>query len=133
MKIRSIALCGALLAAFTPILALSDMPVPTVTLVNKSDKCAWFTVYKGAAWSDWSIVSSKFYQPRFIKPGEEVEFREGIQELKVRAEVMAGPDCHGAKIEDTWDTAKPSKLGSHFFATLDRNGVNHKYFMKIRY
>ena len=131
MKLRLVALCAAFIALLAP--ASAGSRAQNITFINESDKCAWFTVYSAGAWSGWHIVSHGENRPRFVKAGERFTFTSELQELKVRAEVMAGPECHGARIADTWDTFKDNRSDLNFTAWLRRNGVNHQYFMKIEH
>lgn len=78
--------------------------IESVGVTNKTDKCAWITVYYSDALSPWSIYPGT---PGFLKPGLQVGW--GINrksEIKIRAEVKAHADCSGPTIADTWDVRK---------------------------
>jgi hypothetical protein len=103
--------------------------IESVGLTNKTDKCAWITVYFSDALSPWSIYPGT---PGFLKPGQSIGW--GINkksEIKIRAEVKAHADCSGPTIADTYDVRKTgiTSQPSHPTARIqhDSNGY-HLWF-----
>jgi len=122
MKLARLLACAAALAA----LALPAMAGATaLTVTNNSTHCAWFTVYTSSGSFDtWHILSDGSFRPRFLYPKQGVGFQIGASEVKVRAEVMAGPGCEGGRISDSYDVRKG--ISGQLNATLHNtsNGFN---------
>lgn len=102
-----------------------------VDIANKSDRCAWFTVYEADPVRPWHMLSSENNRPRFLKPGESYLFPlenwmgSGAIEVKIRAEVKADRACGGGVVKDTYDVRK-NPPGAHPKAALHNssNGFN---------
>ena len=100
-------------ASFSPLSVISAPQLDTVSIgvkvVNDSPNCAWITPYWSNKLSfDWHIFDPP-PRPQFVKSGESHNFAYLILfksiltsavEIRIRAEVMQGPDCNGGVIAD---------------------------------
>ena len=126
----AIVLCLASIVGALPA-AATRVRMADVDIANKSDRCAWFTVYESDPVRPWHILSSDNNRPRFLKPGESYLFPledwggSGAIEVKVRAEVKADRVCGGGVVKDTYDIRK-NPPGNHPKAQLvnSNNGYN---------
>ncbi len=122
MRLLRSLVCAVVIAAATlPAVAGAT----TLEVRNNSTHCAWFTVYTSSGTFDtWHILSNGVYRPQFIYPKQGVGFQIFASEVKVRAEVKAGPGCDGAMLKDTYDIRKD--IGGQLTATLHNtsNGFN---------
>lgn len=114
------ALCGSALLLLNACSSSSPSPLPSqpptldtytigVTLQNQTGKCAWITPYWSNKLAPWHQFRGDSTGPRFVDAGKSYNFAYQIipknpiapkVEMKVRAEVVPGPGCHGAKIAD---------------------------------
>lgn len=134
--LRSVALAVALvvvggLLASPP----ASANINGVTVFNKSDRCAWITIYWAPNFYIPYMIANRndAERPQFVKPGESHKFPTGdVAEMKVRAEVTKNADCSGGTIKDTYDIRKDSnsekslQLKAHLMNTS--NGYNLWFF-----
>jgi len=95
-----------LVAALTSVTAGASATklLHTVTLTNKTTKCAWITMYQSTNLSmGWHIISSAGSQPQWLRAGQTHVFVVNAEQVKARAEIKANDDCTGATIVDTYD------------------------------
>jgi hypothetical protein len=80
-----------------------------VTVVNETPNCAWITPYWSNKLAPWHQFRGENVHPRFVDAGKRHNFAYLIipknpfapkVEMKVRAEIVPGPGCTGAKIAD---------------------------------
>jgi hypothetical protein len=80
-----------------------------VMLENQSPKCAWITPYWSNKLAPWHQFKGDSVRPRFVEAGKKYNFAYLVipknpiaprVEMKVRAEIVPGPGCNGAKIAD---------------------------------
>jgi hypothetical protein len=97
---------GLLVAiSFVPIRGMTkkyDEPQSVVVhIVNHSNTCAWFTVYRAIILSNYRAEHSGFVRPgtseTFVAPPWNMNVRA---QIKVRAEVTRTADCKGGTIAD---------------------------------
>jgi hypothetical protein len=84
-----------------------------VTAYNDIDKPAWITYYESSGFDPvWHIEKAIC-----VMPGQNHTYRWSLDrgEIKVRAEVKSGPECHGNTLSDTYDQRKyvPNNLHAH--------------------
>jgi len=79
-----------------------------VTLINRTDKCAWITIYTSTALDPtWHKRSSPAASaPQWLKPGETRISPINDEQVKVLAEVKERADCTGGTIRETYDIRK---------------------------
>jgi hypothetical protein len=71
------------------------------TVTNESNHCAWITYYTSGSVLDaqWTIRASGWSPPKSDK-----KFNMATRnQVKVRAEILNGPACEGAKMRDVYD------------------------------
>jgi len=116
---RFLLLAACAVVALTVVLpSVALARVNGVTIHNHTDKCAWITVYSSEPMqAGWDIVNyGPGNQPQFLRGGNAKTFMlANHAEVKIRAEVMSGPDCGGGKIADTYDIRKDGDSGGKFF------------------
>lgn len=79
-----------------------------VTVINRTNKCAWITIYKSTALdTTWHKLSSPdASRPQWLKPGETRVSPVNAEQVKVLAEVKEHADCTGGTIRETYDIRK---------------------------
>jgi hypothetical protein len=115
---RRIMIAGLFIACIS---SFSPLPAGAyfegITIDNRSDKCAWITIYTSAVHLSWTPVPGS---SRVLKAGEHSSWQlPGAYEIKAGAEVKSGPGCSGPNIEHTYDVrkkspfARPESLTAH--------------------
>lgn len=81
-----------------------------VMVENETDKCAWITPYWSNKLAPWHQFRGDSVKPRWVEAHKRYNFAYLVipknilaprVEMKVRAEVKAGPGCGGSNIADT--------------------------------
>jgi hypothetical protein len=110
----AVALCGSALlllngcGSSTPPSSTLDFYNTAVMVANDTSNCAWITVYwANSELSPWHKMDGGTTGPRFVNAGTRYNFAYqlipkvalfGALQIKVLAEVQAGPGCAGGNI-----------------------------------
>lgn len=78
----------------------------SITVANRSDMCAWITIYKANSFSKWAIETMPQSRPRFLQPGAVHTFSAVMPtamqiptEIRVRAQMERTGNCSRASRE----------------------------------
>jgi hypothetical protein len=79
-----------------------------VRVTNRTQHCAWVTIYFARFYTPWAIAHDPHNRPRFVHVDSYYDFNILIPdvlpaspaEIKVRTEVMRNADCSGGQIAD---------------------------------
>jgi hypothetical protein len=79
-----------------------------VTVINRTNKCAWITIYTSTTLdTTWHKLSSPdASRPQWLRPGETRISPVNDEQVKVLAEVKEHADCTGGTIRETYDIRK---------------------------
>jgi hypothetical protein len=116
-----LALVAGTLAAAPPVAAA------TIHVHNASGHCAYVTVYTGWGTTSWRAVSINDGGPRFLKPGIWWPFfLPADPNVRVRAEVLNGPECSGRTVADVFEVRTGLEKTGSYVAKVEKNGTGFR-------
>jgi hypothetical protein len=114
-----------------------------ITVANRSDMCAWITIYKATTLTSWSIETNGASRPQYVRPGASHTFQAVMPtalaiptEIKVRAQLDRAANC-STKSSRVPDLSREMKgltprnpaYGMSFDATV--SGFNGHYSLDL--